>query len=97
MFGSNRAKLNKIDELERRNVELARQVRILNQENKEYRKNTELRFKEYWLRFRNLFFSAPQEIKTQVVVGIKNRMYAEGLLLESITFEQWIKEIENID
>jgi predicted AlkP superfamily pyrophosphatase or phosphodiesterase len=68
----------------------------LNQENKEYRKNTELRFQEYWLRFRNLFFSTSQEIKNQVVMGTKNRMYAEGLIMESITFEQWIKEIENI-
>lgn len=35
MFGSNRAFLNKIDELEQRSVELARQVKELSDENKE--------------------------------------------------------------
>jgi hypothetical protein len=28
-------------------------------------------------------------------MGIKNRMYGEGLLMESITFEDWIKHIVN--
>jgi hypothetical protein len=27
-------------------------------------------------------------------MGIKNRMYGEGLLMESITFEDWIKQVE---
>lgn len=35
MFGSNRAFLNKIDELEQRSVELARQVKELSDEKKE--------------------------------------------------------------
>lgn len=35
MFGSNRKTLSKIDELERRSVELARQVKELSQDNKE--------------------------------------------------------------
>ena len=46
MFGSNREKLNKIDRLEKRNVELARQVRDLNFENKVlYKENKELEVK----------------------------------------------------
>ncbi len=35
MFGSNRKFLNKVDELEQRSVELARQVKELSDENKE--------------------------------------------------------------
>lgn len=35
MFGSNRKILNEIDELEKRKIELARQVRDLSKENKE--------------------------------------------------------------
>ena len=31
--------------------------------------------------------------KAQIIMGIKNRMYGEGLLMESITFEDWIKHI----
>ena len=66
----------------------------LNQENKEYRHATELRFKEYWLKYKSLHDSIPQDVKTQIIMGLKNRMYAEGLLMESITFESWIKQVE---
>lgn len=65
----------------------------INQENKEYRVATEKRFKEYFVKFRHLYDSIPTDAKTQIVMGVKNRMYAEGLLMESITFEDWIKHI----
>ena len=67
----------------------------LNQENQTYRLSTECRFKEYFLRFEQLFNTTPQEIKAQIIMGIKNRMFTEGLLLESTTFEDWIKHIKN--
>ena len=66
----------------------------LNQENKEYRYATEKRFKEYWLKYKKLHDSIPQEIKTQIIMGIKNRMYAEGMVLETLTFNEWIKQVE---
>lgn len=66
----------------------------LNQENKEYRHATELRFKDYWTQFKHLHDSIPQDVKAQIIMGIKNRMYGEGMILESQTFEQWIKQIE---
>lgn len=65
----------------------------INQENKEYRAATEKRFKAYYQKFKHLYDSISTEVKTQIVMGIKNRMYAEGLLMESITFEDWIKHI----
>lgn len=65
----------------------------INQENKEYRTATEKRFKEYYTKFEHLYKTIPEDAKTQIVMGIKNRMYAEGLLMESITFEDWIKHI----
>lgn len=65
----------------------------INQENKEYRAATEKRFKDYYVNFKYLFEAIPEDIKAQIVMGIKNRMYAEGLLMESITFEDWIKHI----
>jgi hypothetical protein len=67
----------------------------LNQENHEYRKNVELRFKEYWLKHKKLHDSIPQDIKTQIIMGIKNRMYGEGMVLETLTFNEWIKQVEN--
>lgn len=66
----------------------------LNQENKEYRYATEKRFKEYWLKYKDLHDSIPQEVKVQIIAGIKNRMYAEGMILETLTFNEWIKQVE---
>ena len=66
----------------------------LNQENKEYRYNTEKRFKEYWLKYKYLHDSIPLEVKNQIIMGIKNRMYGEGMILETLTFSEWIKQVE---
>lgn len=68
----------------------------LNQENKEYRYATEKRFKDYWLKYKYLHDSIPSDIKAQIIMGIKNRMYAEGMVLETLTFNEWIKQVEAI-
>lgn len=65
----------------------------INQENKKYRQATEKRFKEYYVRFKYLFDGINPEVKNQIIVGMKNRMFAEGLMMESITFDDWIKYI----
>ena len=66
----------------------------INQENKEYRAATEKRFKAYYLKFKKLYDTIPADAKAQIIMSIKNRMYTEGLLMESITFEDWIKQVE---
>lgn len=68
----------------------------LDQENQEYRHKTELRFKTYYKTFKHLMETIPLPIKTQIIQGIRNRFYGEGLLLESITFETWIKHIQRL-
>ena len=68
----------------------------INQENKEYRYATEKRFKEYYHKFKYLFDEISKEVKYQIVMSIKNRFFQEGLMLESITFEDWIKHIETL-
>ena len=65
----------------------------IDQENKAYRKATERRFKKYYLKFKRLYETLPEEAKFQIVSGVKNRMYGEGLLMESVTFEDWIKHV----
>lgn len=65
----------------------------INQENKDYRDATEKRFKDYYTKFKYLYTTIPEDAKTQIVMGIKNRMFTEGLLMESITFDDWIKHI----
>lgn len=66
----------------------------LNQSNKQYRRAVEKRFKEYWLKYKYLHDSTPQKIKTQIIMSIKNRMYGEGMILETLTFNEWIKQVE---
>lgn len=69
----------------------------LNQENQEYRNSTERRFKDYYLEFKILYDLIPKETKTQIIVGIKNRFFSEGLLMETITFDDWINHILSIE
>lgn len=66
----------------------------LNQENQEYRNAVELRFKQYYKDFKYLYEKIDIEEKRQIIMGLKNRMFTEGLMMESITFEEWIKKIE---
>lgn len=68
----------------------------LNQENVEYRDNTEKRFKEYYLEFKEYFEGIKQDVKNQIIVGIRNRMFQEGMMLESVTFDDWIKHIMSL-
>lgn len=68
----------------------------LNQENKEYRHATERRFKEYWFKYKQLHDETPLQLKNQVIMTLKNRMYMEGMILESLTFNEWIKQVEAI-
>ena len=67
------------------------------QENQEYRMKTELRFKKYYEQFETLFESCPNDVRSQIIMGIKNRMFREGLLMETQTFDQWIKHIKEME
>jgi len=66
----------------------------IDQENQIYRKSTERRFRDYYYEFKEMFESIPKIQRAQIVMGIKNRFYHEGLLMESITFDDWIKHVE---
>lgn len=68
----------------------------LNQDNKEYRFNTERRFKEYYLEFKDLYDGIDEMVKNQIIVGIRNRMFQEGMMMESITFKDWIQHIMDL-
>ena len=66
----------------------------IEQENKEYRDAVEDRFADYYQEFKGLYESIDEKIKMQIVAGIRNRMFGEGLMLETVTFDDWIKSIE---
>ena len=68
----------------------------LNQENQEYRKSTEKRFKDFYHKYKEYYETIEEDEKNRIIVGMKNRMFQEGMMMESITFADWIKEIEKL-
>ena len=65
-------------------------------EGKGYLPETEKRFKQYWNDFKHLYDKSTKEEQLSIIAGIKNRFFQEGLILERITFKDWIKHIEEI-
>lgn len=68
----------------------------INQENQEYRLNVEKRFKKYYKTFKHLFNSVDEMTKNQIIVNLKNRFFGEGLIMENITFDDWMKHIQKL-
>lgn len=66
----------------------------INQDNKEYRDATEKRFAEYYKTFKLLFQECPQQVRYMILQGLKNRFFGEGMFLEKITFDDWIRHLE---
>ena len=65
----------------------------INQKNKLYRSAVESRFKRYYTQFAGLFGTIEESIKNQIIMSMKNRMFGEGLFMESVTFEDWIRNV----
>ena len=68
----------------------------INQENKEYRNATELRFSLFYKQFKQIILGLPDQTKVQMLNGLRSRFYAEGVMFENITFDDWIKHIEEM-
>ena len=68
----------------------------LNQENQQYREITETKFKEYYLKFKPQFEAISKETKSKIIMGMKNRFFREGVFMETVTFDDWIKHILNL-
>jgi len=62
-----------------------------------YLRKTELRFKKYWKEFEYLYRKISKEEELQIMAGIRQRFFGEGLVHEKITFDDWIKHIEELD
>ena len=68
----------------------------IDQENKEYRDSTELRFADYYASRKELWDSVPSPDKMQISNGIRTRSIQEGMQMEAITIEAWLKHIEEL-
>lgn len=65
--------------------------------NVKYRYDTELRFKQHYNRYKELFLGAPPSVHAKLIRGIKNRVITEGVMLEKFTFDEWINHIEELE
>ena len=63
----------------------------INQENKEYRDMTEERFTEYYRKYKDIWDGMPNETKMKISTVVRNRMVIEGMPMESITIDEWLK------
>ena len=68
----------------------------VNQENKEYRDSTELRFSEYYKKHKSLWDSIPGPEKMQISNGVRSRTVSEGMLMEAVTIDDWLKKIRKL-
>jgi len=68
----------------------------INQENKEYRSNTEKRFSSYFKKYKSLWNSVPQNDKMQISNMVRSRNVQEGMYMEAITINDWLDYIEKL-
>lgn len=66
----------------------------INQENKEYRYNVEKHFKDYFLKHKISWNNIPIGDKMQISNIVRSRSVNEGMLMESITIDNWLNKIE---
>ena len=65
----------------------------IDQDNKEYRDNTEKRFGEYFMKRRDLWNSISDQDKMIISNQVRTRTVMEGMKMETITIDAWIKKI----
>ena len=68
----------------------------INHENKEYRDATEKHFAEYFTKNKKYWDLMPSSDKAQISQGIRGRTIMEGMQMENVTIEEWLKHIEGL-
>lgn len=66
----------------------------VNQENIGYRIKTEKHFSEYYKKRKEMWLKLSNEEKIQLSNDIRQRSINEGMLMENITLDDWLKKIE---
>lgn len=65
----------------------------INQENQEHREKTEARFKDYFLKHKDLWDAVPMWDKVKVSDQARAKVIKEGMILEAVTIFQWLERI----
>lgn len=66
------------------------------QENKEYRDDTEKYFAQYFKKRKKLWNEISDSDKMQISNQIRTRSVNEGMMMENITIDEWLKHIEKL-
>ena len=68
----------------------------INQENIEYREATEKHFADYYRENKTIWELIPSADKMQISQGIRGRSINEGMQMESMTIDEWLKSVEEL-
>ena len=68
----------------------------INQENQIYRNGTEKHFSEWYKKHKGMWESIPVNDKMVISNQIRSRSVMEGMRMEAITIDGWLKHIENM-
>lgn len=69
----------------------------LNQENQEYRNKTEIRFSEYYKKHKDIWNNIPYNDKMVISNQVRQRAVMEGMRMEAITIDAWLRHIEEME
>ena len=65
----------------------------VNQENRKYREETERHFGRWFRKHEAIWNAAQAPLKMQISNGVRGRVIAEGMMMEAITIDGWLKKI----
>lgn len=68
----------------------------MNQENQEYRNNTEKRFSEWFKQKKDMWDSMPINDKMMISNQVRSRSVMEGMRMEAMTIDSWLKHIQEL-
>ena len=68
----------------------------INQENQEYRNLTESRFAKYYAKHKSMWNNIPVGDKMAISNQVRSRSIMEGMHMEAITIDDWLKHVETL-
>lgn len=66
----------------------------INQENREYRQSTEMRFAQYYAKHEDLWKNLPVADRMAISNAVRSRSVMEGMQMETVTIDGWLKHIQ---
>ena len=69
----------------------------IDQDNQEYRNSTELRFAEWFSKHEDIWNNTPINDKMMISNQVRSRSVMEGMRMEAITIDNWLKHIKEME